>query len=83
MGAKLGQIDFAVEFLREILTLKPMTVQKILEHARTRRIAPRTLYRAKDLLAVRSYRLTSPIFGPFWAWSTSGQPDITDFPLGF
>ncbi len=78
-----NQIDFAVEFLRETLTLKPMTVQKILEHARTRRIAPRTLYRAKGLLAVRSYRLTSPIFGPFWAWSTSGQPDISDFPLEF
>ena len=76
-----SQIDFAVEFLREILTLKPMTARKILDHARDHRIPPKTLYRAKALLGVRSYRLTSELFGPFWVWSITGTPDSSTFNL--
>ncbi|NNM88911.1 MAG: AAA family ATPase [Phycisphaerae bacterium] len=76
-----SQIDFAVEFLRETLTLQPMSARKILEHARDHRIPPRTLHRAKALLGARSYRLNSELFGPFWAWSITGEPDISNFNL--
>lgn len=74
-----GQMDFAVEFLRETLSLKPMTARKILQQARSRRIAPITLHRAKALLGVRSYRLNSELSGPFWVWSITGQPDSSNF----
>ncbi len=76
-----SQLDFAVDFLQETLSLKPMTARKILEHARHRRIAPITLYRAKALLGVRSFRMNSELFGPFWVWSITGQPEADNFNL--
>ena len=67
------QIGLAADFIREILGPGPTQSQTVLTMARAAGIAPRTLYRAKKAIGVKSYRVRG-IGGFTWVWSINRVP---------
>ncbi len=67
------QISLAADFLQEILAAGPIQSGTVLTMARAAGIAPRTLYRAKKAIGVKSYRVRA-IAGFTWVWSINRVP---------
>ncbi len=68
------ELAMAVEFLKEILEPGPCSYDKIISMAEKMDISAKTLYRAKQIIGAKSYKVHG-LVGYVWLWSINSVPD--------
>ena len=69
-----SEVAMAVDFLKEILEPGPCSYDKIMSMAGKADISAKTLYRAKQIIGAKSYRVHG-VVGFLWLWSINSVPD--------